>query len=127
MANPHKGEASLTVGEAQYTLVFDINGLCEVESLLGLSINQILGRMESLTVVRALVWGGLRAKHPEITLNEAGAMVEAIGGAGAALEAVGRGLAGAMPDPKEGVGSRPRKGAGAGTGRRSRKRGSKPA
>lgn len=125
MANPNKGEALLKVGEVEYTLVFDINNLCSVEGLLDKTIGEIFEQIDSLRVIRALIWGGLRTKHPEVTLEQAGAIVETIGGAGAALDLLGQGLTGAMPEAKEGNGSRPRKGAGAGIGLRSSSRGSK--
>lgn len=127
MANPLRGEAPLKVGDVEYTLVFDINAMCEAEEFLDLTVREILSKLDSLIVVRGLIWAGLRAKHAEVTVKQAGAIIEAIGGADQALEVLGRGLTAAFPEGKEGEGANPPNGAAVGTGRRSSKRGQKRA
>ena len=129
MANRHKGEASIRVRDRDYVLVFDVNAMCEVEYILDAPTDTILRTLATgrppLHVVRALLWGGLRARHPDIDLHGAGGLIEDMGGAGAALEGVGQALMNAFPEAEEGAEpDRPRKGAAAGTGRRSSRRGS---
>ncbi len=121
MANRLKGEVALEVEGATWTLVFDVNAMCEVEYLLDQSTAEILTRLAAnppLHVVRALLWGALRRRHPNTDLNKAGEIIEAIGGPGVALEKIGEALIAAFPEAKE-TPADPRKGAAAGRGRRS--------
>ena len=80
MANPQRGEHSVTVGETTYTLRFTLNALCEVEEAAGVSVEALLGRVSNgnLRDVRLLVWGALRDAHPELTLTEAGTVLGAV-------------------------------------------------
>lgn len=130
MANPNRGEVALEVAGAgpdqparRYVLVFSINAMCEVEYVLGKSTDQILLDLAAsppFHVVRALLWGALRERHPEMNLKAVGELMEAIGGPGVALDKVGEGLIAAFPDAAaEGDKPRPRKGAAVGRGRRS--------
>ena len=123
MANKAKGEAGVKIDGKDYVLVFDVNALCEVEYVLNLSTDQILRvlmKSPPLNVVRALLWGGLRRHHQDVDLIGAGALIEAMGGAGKALDKIGEALSSAFPDPEPGADTaRPRKGAAAGIGRRS--------
>lgn len=127
-ANRAKGEAAVEVDGKPYVLAYNVNALCEVEYILDLSTDRILRALAvspPLHVVRALLWGGLRQHHPEVDLPGAGQLIEKLGGAGPALEAIGEGLISAFPDVKEGPDpAHPPKGAAAGTGRRSSRRGS---
>lgn len=125
-ANAQKGEASIRVGQRDYTLAFNINAMCEVEYILNLSTDQILRALASsppLNVVRALLWGGLRQHHADVDLIGAGNLIEEMGGPGLALDGIGKALVSAFPDAKDEP-ANPRKGAAAGTGRRSFKPGS---
>lgn len=127
MANPMKGEATLKAGGREFTLAFNINALCEVEYLLDRSTEQILRALvldPPLHVVRALLWGGLRQHHPDLDLKAVGEIMEDLGGTEGALDAMGDALTAAFPEAKGGEPDRPRKGAPAGPGRRSLKRGS---
>jgi hypothetical protein len=78
MANPHRGQVEIEADGQTWTVRFDVNTVCEIESLLGLSITEILSRIEraggqpSMSVCRALFWGGLRDAHPDIDLKQAG-------------------------------------------------------
>lgn len=121
-----KGEAAINVGGREYVLAFNINAMCEVEYILNLSTDQILRALTSsppLHVVRALLWGGLRQHHPDVDLIGAGSLIEDLGGPGLALDGIGKALISAFPDAKDEP-ANPRKGAAAGTGRRSSRRGS---
>lgn len=125
-ANAVKGEASINVGARDYTLAFNINAMCEVEYILNLSTDHILRALASsppLHVVRALLWGGLRQHHADVDLIGAGNLIEQMGGPGLALDGIGKALVSAFPEAKDEP-ANPQKGAAAGTGRRSFKRGS---
>ena len=127
-ANHHKGEASIEVGGRVYVLAFNINAMCEVEYVLNLSTDQILwalskGEAAPMHVVRALLWGGLRHHHQDLDLLACGSLMEEMGGPGLALDGIGKALISAFPDAKDEP-QNPRKGASAGIGRRSSKRGS---
>jgi hypothetical protein len=122
-ANAQKGEASIDVGGREYVLAFNINAMCEVEYVLNLSTDQILralskGEAAPMHVVRALLWGGLRHHHADVDLIGAGNLMEEMGGPGLALDGIGKALISAFPDAKDEP-ANPRKGAAAGTGRRS--------
>ena len=123
--NRAKGEAGFDVEGKTYVLAFNVNALCEVEYILDMPTDQILKALvvsPPLHVVRALLWGGLRQHHPDIDLIGAGDLIERAGGAGAALDKIGAALISAFPEADET--ENPQKGAPAGTGRRSSKRGS---
>lgn len=100
--NPLRGEATLQAGENTYTLICDINALCEAEAELGMDIDELLGRYSSGTstrLVRGLIWATLQSKHP-CTIERAGEIITEAGfmPAKAALE---KALLLAMPAPQE--------------------------
>lgn len=123
MTNRAKGEAGIEVDGQSFVLAYNVNAMCEIEYVLAMSTDAILTsltRSPALHIVRALLWGGLRQHHPDLTLAAAGELMEKMGGSGPALEKIGEGLVSAFPDPpKEGKAARPRKGARAGIGTRS--------
>lgn len=126
MANPHRGEVALKSGGKVYTLLFDINTLCEIEEALDVPLSQmgaVLNDGAKLSTIRTMVWAGLQNHHPEIDLKAAGAII-----AGADLaevsKAIGEGLVAALPKSEGGAANpgprpAPTKKARAGTGKRS--------
>jgi hypothetical protein len=77
MTNSFRGEVPLQVGETTYTLRFSANALCELEDALGMGINKIAAQMADpetmrMKTVMTVVWAGLRDRHPDITLAQAG-------------------------------------------------------
>jgi hypothetical protein len=105
MANKVRGEVAFAAGDKSYTLLFDINALCELEDVLGegalaggLGANGAQDVLISLKRLRAFVWCGLRRHHGVLTLADAGDIVGAAGIA-AATAAVGEALQAAFPDP----------------------------
>lgn len=101
MGNPHRGEVTFKVADAEYVLKFSTNAICELEDRLDKSLNVIVANMERLATVRALLWAGLRAHHPDVTLPQAGEIIDRSGMA-AATEAIGKALNAAFPTPSEG-------------------------
>lgn len=81
MANPHRGEVELVVGENTFKLRLSINAIVEVERTLNMTIAQVSQQMSlmSVTVVRGLLWGALRQHHPKMTLNDVGDLIDEIG------------------------------------------------
>ncbi|WP_396190307.1 GTA-gp10 family protein [Flavobacterium sp.] len=96
MANPARGEVALAVADTEYTLKFSTNAICELEDRLDKGLNLIVANMERLTTVRALLWAGLRAKHPDVTITQAGEIIDRIGMA-QATEVIGKALTAAFP------------------------------
>lgn len=98
MANPHKGEATLTAGERSFTLVYTINSICELEDALNKGINEIVTDMARMSVMRAMLWAGLMDKHA-MSLKEAGDVMHEAG-LKAVTVAVNSALANAFPAEK---------------------------
>lgn len=112
MANKAKGEVELKVGEAYYTLVYDLNALCEIEEALSrgpyvVTFQQAMARAESgqLTAIRAVLWGGMRRKHPAMTIEKIGTLLGDLGDQ--AKDVIERAFRAAMPDQKEADGNPP--------------------
>lgn len=104
MTNPLKGEATLSLADGRsFTLAFDMEALIEAESAYGKPLKQLMQDASAgfVGAVRSLIYGGLRARHPEITLREASTiLMENSDALSIALEAA---LAASMPDPKKGA------------------------
>lgn len=103
MANPHKGEVVLQREGGPLTLRFDVNALAELEDLLDASCAVIISRMASdmrLNLLKALVWAACREHHPEVTLKEAGRIIQDVS-VPAAEAAVTEAVRRAFPDPTE--------------------------
>ena len=98
MANPLLGEVAFKAADAEYTLKFSTNAICELEELLNRGLNEIVSDLERLSTVRALLWAGLRAKHPDVTLKMAGEIIDKSGMV-AATDVIGTALKAAFPPP----------------------------
>lgn len=119
MGNPHKGEADLVAGDKSFTLKFSMNAIASVEDLLDKDITQITdmlnGRGQRVSLWRAMLWAGLRANHPGLTLADAGDIMEAATLA-ETMKQVGAALKAAFPQPVEGEAENPQKASPDGTG-----------
>ena len=100
MANPARGEVAFTVANTEYTLKFSTNAICELEDRLNKSISVIVEGMDRITVVRAMLWAGLQAKHPEMTLQDAGDIIDR-GGMAHIAETISKALTLAFPAQDE--------------------------
>ncbi len=104
MANPHRGEVDLTVGDKTYTLRLSINAMVEVEQISGLGISDIIAELQAapkLGTLRTLLWGALREHHPKMSLVDAGDIIGEIG-IQAVADAVGEALSKSFPAPDGG-------------------------
>lgn len=97
MPNPHRGEVSLKAGEKTYTLAFTINSVCELENHLDKSLSDIVAGMGRVSVVRAVLWAGLRHHHG-VSIEEAGDIMHEAGAA-ATSEAINEAMMLAFPQP----------------------------
>jgi hypothetical protein len=81
MANPHKGETSLKIGDVTYTLRLSYNALCDMETELGVKTTAVLASAfeGSWKDTRALLYAALHGAHPETTLEGAGDLIEEYG------------------------------------------------
>lgn len=96
MANPVRSEVAFKVEDVEYTLKFSTNAMCELEERLNKGLNAIVGNMERLSTVRALLWAGLQSKHPDITMQKAGEIIDQCG-MPAATAIIGKALNAAFP------------------------------
>jgi hypothetical protein len=108
MANRERGEWTVEVEAKTYRLQFSINAMCEVEEMLSTPGKRI-GFNTFLTEYlpdgryldqRLAMWAALREHHPEITVAEAGWVIDRIGWnrAAAGLAAL---LNGTQPDAED--------------------------
>lgn len=80
MTNPIKGEVPLTLSdERELVLVFDMEALIEAEEAYGKPLPELMIDLAHgyMRAGRALLFGALRAKHPEISMRDAGEMFRA--------------------------------------------------
>ena len=101
MANPHRGEVSFKTPDAEYTLILSTNALCELEDETGKSLPSIMRDIERVTTVRALLWALLRTKQPDISLSQAGEIIDRAGMA-KTTEAIMRAISAAQPKAAKG-------------------------
>lgn len=59
MANPHRGEVQIRVGEKTYKLLFGTTAQCALEKTLKIPFAEIGKTMETVTGLRAVFWACL--------------------------------------------------------------------
>lgn len=96
--NRARGEIALP--GTDYVLRYSINALCDVESEAGLNLPQVFAEMEggktpSFSILRALLWAGLRETSPKLTVRDAGNILGEVG-AGEAGRVIGEALVAAI-------------------------------
>lgn len=96
-ANRERGEVELAPG---YVLRYTTNALVKLEDALGRSITQMGDGMRE---ARALVWAGLLHAHPDLTLEQAGEIMDQVGVVEAVAKA-GQALRLAFPHITGGLG-----------------------
>lgn len=104
MANPLRGEHSFTCGDTTYTLSFSTNALVEAEDALGQPITEIVNNLQSLKVLRALMWAGLQGEKRPV--KAVGDLIDTMG-VPAAMDAVAAALNAAFPRSDGGGGQNP--------------------
>lgn len=106
MGNPHKGDVTFEAGGRSYTLRFSVDALCALEEVSGrgiVALSTELSDMDrvSLTLLRKVVWAGLREHHPDIDMKSAGELIVEAGGLAAMMGVVGTALSRAFPQGPE--------------------------
>lgn len=121
MGNKNRGEVSFDAGGKTYTLRYSIDAICEMEAELDKGFVAIAGDLSnpdkiSVTLVRAVLWAGLREHHNEVTIKEAGELMVLAGGLTAVMFVISEALTHAFPDnAKKTNSSGPQKEAGTGS------------
>lgn len=105
MANPIKGEVALEHDGVTYSMVLDFNALAEFEGETGKRAMEVLADPDrmSATEMRALFWAGLKQRHPEITLGDAGRILSAN------IDKLGTAMMQAFPEAQPGNAPKPAK------------------
>lgn len=125
MANPHKGEVELKVGEQSYTLRFSIDAICRLEASVGKGVPLLMEEMSNaktltLAAVREVLHAGLHEHHPDIDLKAAGEFILSGGGMAVVMMKINEALQTAFPQAEAAESPRPPKAPRpVGTGRRS--------
>jgi len=107
-ANPEKGEFGVVIGGKSYILVSTFNGLIDLQNMFARdgampTLESILNRAQrgELEAVRAVFWSTLRRHHPEVTIEQAGDLIQEAGGAGAIDTLLAQAGAASAPDPRD--------------------------
>lgn len=108
MSNPERGEVTLDAGGTSYRLRLTLNAMCELEDALStpekpVTFLEVLGRLRrsSAKDIRWIVWAALREHHPEMTLKDAGELVQEAGGLFDFAGKLQTLTASAEPDPED--------------------------
>jgi len=65
----------LELAGGTYRLIFDMNALAELEQC-GVDLSGLeSAAIPPFRVIRAMVWAGLRTHHPELTIEQVGALI----------------------------------------------------
>ena len=82
-----RGEMQITAEGQTYTLAYNFLAIVRIEEfLLPEELHDVFARWNKGTFrnkdIVALLWGGLRQAHPGITVEQCGAIIDAIGASG---------------------------------------------
>lgn len=79
MANREKGEVSFEASGKTWTLKMGTNAWCLVESELGVDMSKIDLNDLSMTRTRVFFWATLRHHHKDVSVEQAGELMDDIG------------------------------------------------
>ena len=83
MSNPHRGEASFEVEGKAYRVRFSWNAAAEYEEAAGKPLSDALFDIArerlSARSLRAMLWAGMQEHHQDVTLKEAGRLIDKMG------------------------------------------------
>jgi len=100
MANKHKGEVELQVGDSTYVMRLSVNALCNLESALDRPKDDIFADLASgkvrINTLRAITHAALVCQHPEVNLEVAGDIM-AKAGMGLVVEKLTEAVTAAFP------------------------------
>lgn len=100
MANAERGEVDLDVGGKTFTLRLGSNALASIEETLGIDLTEIIEQFQSgrvkLSLLRGVLFGALREHHKDVSLFDAGDILDKVGVA-TATTAIGEAFNRAFP------------------------------
>lgn len=112
--NKTRGIIELPVGDATYTMQFNTNAMCALESRLAdnQGIQEFLAELQAkaqagkakFSDIRLLMWAGLTIHHPDLTEADVGQIIDDLGGQQNALAKLGEGLGAASGGGGKGAG-----------------------
>ncbi len=73
------GQRFVLSEDPRRVLVMDFNAFCEAEAITGVSLMEGELAFKSLRVLRGLIWAGLLHEQPDITLKDAGLIINELG------------------------------------------------
>jgi hypothetical protein len=83
MGNPHRGEASFEVEGKAYRVRYSWNAAAEYEEAAGKPLSDALFDIArerlSARSLRAMLWAGLQEHHQDVTLKDAGRLIDRMG------------------------------------------------
>lgn len=104
MANKDKGEVSVTIDGTSYTLVLNTAAMIAAEEkastlLRELTWDELMEKVHkgSAKYVRLFLWAMFQKHHPEVTVERAGELIDAVGGIAAMSAAIQAGQTAATP------------------------------
>lgn len=72
----HPKAVSLTLGETDYTLFYDLNALCVLREHQVDAFSLTAEQLTDPRVIRALLWAGLQKYHAGLSQSDVGALIE---------------------------------------------------
>jgi len=107
VANIHRGEVAFEAAGKVWSVRFGINEICDLEEETGRSVVELGAEMSNpatmrVTMLRAMVWAGLRGAHPEVSIKQAGELITEAG-TETVIGLVGRAFQAAFPGAEEGA------------------------
>lgn len=101
-ANVVRGHLGFEVGGKTYTFAFSTNALCAVEDHFNLTsideLDKVIGAKPSLRQIRTLFRIGLTDADPNMTDDEAGKIMDEVGGLEPSAQLVMQALTNAFPE-----------------------------
>ncbi|HEY3694061.1 hypothetical protein [Phenylobacterium sp.] len=119
MVSSLKGETGFSIEGQEFVLVFDVYGLSAMEGRLELSAGEVVAKLSQnppLKLIAAVLWTGLRERHPNITEEDAMAFIPHMGTIIKAVTLCINAISSVFPTAGEGDDADPRKAAADGTG-----------
>ena len=110
-----RGEVDFQAGGEGYTFLLDFNALCDLEEdMPGLMDGKV--ELKSPKLIRKVFLVGLQARHPDLSEQDAGAIVHDVGLEKAA-DLIGQSFKASFPAAKDGKAPPQKQSPGAGSGR----------
>ena len=108
MANPERGEVSLTIGETTYTMVFNMGAMIAAEEKaeaigMPLTWDEIVTKADkgSARCFRLFIWAMFHKHHPVLSLDQVSDLIDQVGGALGMQRAVQAAHRSLQPDQRD--------------------------